>query len=302
MTVEFDIEGPGNMEKGSFGAGLRLLAGAPTEALAAGVDHFARDGDLGIWTGQGAMAGMARVTTEGGVERAAQRVYGQVIRAAAGLHLHRLWNFVPGINEDGVEGLENYRAFCRGRSVAFEAAFGRDFARVLPAASAVGTARGELTVIFLGGAEAPLHFENPVQVPAYLYPAAHGPRPPSFARATVVPRAGRVDAFISGTSAVVGHETIAPGDTAGQVECTLKNLHRISEASGLGEHLACSPAGRRHFKVFLRSERDLELVSSAMGRSGFLSAGDLVSYLRADICRAALNVEVEVAVRGAARN
>jgi len=248
------------------------------------------------------MAGFARVRPGEGLEEAAKRVYGQVIGAAEGLHLHRLWNFVPSINGRGIEGLENYRAFCRGRSVAFETALGRDFTRRLPAASAVGTAGGELTIVFLAGAQEPLHFENPLQVPAYEYPTEHGPRPPSFARATVVPRGETVDAYISGTSAVVGHETVAPGDTPGQLECTFENLRQISRASGLGERLGSGSSPRRHFKVFLRSEDDLGLVSGALEHEGMLGPGDAVSYLRADICRAALNVEIEVAVRGAARS
>jgi hypothetical protein len=36
-------------------------------------------------------------------------------------------------------------------------------------------------------------------------------------------------------------------------------------------------------------------------RGSLLAPGDRVSYLGADICRAALNVEIEVAVRGADR-
>jgi hypothetical protein len=301
MTVEFALGGPADADRGAFEAGLPLLSGEPRETLMEGAGKSEHRGDLLLWMGRGSMAGIARLRPGKGLEEAADRVYGQVIRAAEGLHLHRLWNFVPSINDRGVEGLENYRAFCRGRSVAFEAALGRDFTRSLPAASAVGTAKEELTVVFLAGKEAPLHFENPLQVPAYEYPPEHGPRPPSFARATVVPRGDRVDAYISGTSSVMGHETVAPGDTPGQLECTIENLRQISRASGLGERLGSGRAPSRHFKVFLRSERDLDLASEALERQEMLAPGDAVSYLRADICRAALNVEIEVAVRGADR-
>jgi hypothetical protein len=108
------------------------------------------------------------------------------------------------------------------------------------------------------------------------------------------------DVFVSGTSAIVGHETVAPDDTMGQLDCTLENLRLISAAAGLGERFDCGPDCRRHFKVYLRKAGDLAAVALQMERR-LLAPGDKVSYLGADICRSALNVEVEVAVRGAER-
>ncbi len=168
------------------------------------------------------------------LEEATRRLYSGLLDAAEGLHLYRIWNCVPSINPENAAGLENYRAFCRGRALAFEKAFGRDFARRLPASSAVGTAGGALTIVFLAGERPARHFENPAQVPAYEYPPEHGPRPPSFARATVVEAAPGLDAFISGTSAIMGHSTVAPHDTAGQLDCTLENLRLVFRACGLG--------------------------------------------------------------------
>jgi hypothetical protein len=98
----------------------------------------------------------------------------------------------------------------------------------------------------------------------------------------------------------VGHETVAPNDTLAQLECTFENLRLISAACGLGERLGSGKGCRRHFKVYLRNAGDLGAVS-ALVKAGLLAPGDVVTYLRADICRAALNVEIEVAVRGADR-
>ncbi|HEY5228268.1 MAG TPA: hypothetical protein VIJ19_06980, partial [Opitutaceae bacterium] len=167
-------------------------------------------------------------------------------------------------------------------------------------ASALGTAAPGLTIAFLAGKAPVTHFENPAQVPAYEYPAEHGPRPPSFARATTVAAHGKLDAFISGTSAVVGHETFAPNDTARQLVCTFDNLKLISAACGLGPHIGAGHGVARHFKVYLRNASDLGLVAPRMERA-ILRPGDRVTYLGADICRAALNVEIEVSVRGAER-
>jgi hypothetical protein len=243
--------------------------------------------------------GWSRADPEGDLEGLTRRLYAQILGGLRGLHLYRMWNCVPHINGQDPAGLENYRAFCRGRSLAFEAALGDGFEKRLPASTAVGTRNGELTVVFLAGELPARHFENPAQVPAYEYPPEHGPRPPSFARASVVERADGIDAFVSGTSAIMGHATVAPSDTAGQLECTLGNLRLVSRACGLGDGLG-SGARARHFKVYLRNREDYPQVADQVRRR-LLAPGDRVSYLGADICRSALNVEIEVTVRGSAR-
>ena len=64
------------------------------------------------------------------------------------LELLHCWNFVPAINDEGPGGLEHYRAFCQGRSLAFEESYGRGFTTLVPAASAVGCGPAALTVAF----------------------------------------------------------------------------------------------------------------------------------------------------------
>jgi chorismate lyase/3-hydroxybenzoate synthase len=297
MTVEFAFGEAGDESKGMLGIGLPLLGGESRVAIAGRVEPAGRDGDLSLWSAPGRLVGFARVRPGPDLENAAMRVYADILRAAGGLHLYRIWNCVPHINATAPGGIENYQAFCKGRSLAFEAALGAGFPKNLPAASAVGTAGDELTVAFLAGSDTPRHFENPAQLPAYEYPAEHGPRSPSFARATAVGRGAGLRAYVSGTSAIVGHRTVAPGDTLAQLECTLENLRLISAASGLGDRLGADAGLRRIFKVYLRRAGDMPAVAARLG-GALLVPGDAVSYLGADICRAALNVEIEVSVRG----
>jgi hypothetical protein len=231
------------------------------------------------------------VTDERALAAQSQALYRRVLAAAHGTHLFRIWNYVPRINALS-DGFENYRAFCQGRSLAFEATEGTGFQAVLPAASAIGTHDGHLSVVFVGGAAAPRHFENPEQVPAYRYPLEHGPRAPSFSRASVVQTGGRTFAFISGTAAIKGHHTVGAGSLAAQLDCTLDNLRLISRATGLGEDLAPGPGRRRHFKVYLRHAADLATVRARLEQS-LLQPADEVVYLQADICRAALDLEIE---------
>ena len=274
---------------------VRWLAGAGEHALFAGAAAVDAAEGWRLFQSGGVRVGWAATpVAPGEIEAATLALYRRMFRACDGRRLYRVWNYVPAIN-DTAGGIENYRAFCRGRSLAFEREFGGGFERELSAASAVGAGGDELHVIFAAGTEAGRHVENPEQVPAYCYPAEHGPRSPSFARATVVCAGGREYAFISGTAAIKGHASVAPGELAAQLECTLDNLRLISRAAGLGEGLRFGGAGERHFKVYLRDASDLAAARAVLERELFEPA-DRVSYLQAAICRAELKVEIEATV------
>src|SRR5690606_26667069 len=99
----------------------------------------------------------------------ARSLYQRMLRIVGDRRLARVWNYVPRINESDTTGLENYRAFCRGRSLAFEEHLGAGYREHLPAASGVGGADGRLTMVFAATRAEPQHVENPDQVPAYEY-------------------------------------------------------------------------------------------------------------------------------------
>ncbi len=224
-----------------------------------------------------------------GIESVTRALYDDLLRAVRGQHLCRIWNYVPHINAHPA-GEENYRAFCRARSLAFESEYRLSrFARMC-AASAVGTPDDRLSIFFAASSAEPRHYENPAQVPAYRYPAEHGPRSPSFARATGTADGRMV--FISGTSSIKGHSSVAPGETAAQVACTLDNLALISAVAGLGTDLGAAAGWNRHFKVYLRHAADFPAVSARLN-AAFFRPGDEVIWLQADICRPELNVEIE---------
>jgi len=283
---------------GNISLSLPVLGGQPREAVFSEVAASGESGVFALFRSGAWLLGIASQTMPHDLEANTCRFYQELFQAAHGYHLCRIWNYVPQINALNKEGLENYRAFSSGRSQAFEQHFGRDFKCQLPSASAVGTDGSRLTVLFAASPHTPHHCENPSQVPAYDYPAKHGPRPPSFSRATVVPAGqGRADVFISGTAAIKGHETIAPGDTGAQLDCTLENLRRISCVAGLGDTLGAGQCAARHFKIYLRHAEDYCAVAAALEQR-LLRPGDVASYLRADICRAELNVEIEATVLG----
>lgn len=267
------LEGPGSEE---------ILAPVGESTLAPGWSVFAH-GDR--------VAGLTVAPPDLDLESAARRLYEQLFAATHDLHLYRIWNYVPAINAEE-RGLENYRRFCRGRSLAFEARFGARFHRALPAASAVGAVRGPLALAFLAGRNAAEHFENPRQVPAFEYPPAYGPRPPSFSRATRVATAAGQTIFISGTAAIRGHATVAPDRLVEQLACTRENLLGIAETAGSGPEFGARAGWRRTFKVYLRHATDLATTRADLERH-LLRSDDQVTYLAADLCRSDLRVEIE---------
>ena len=284
---------------GVFDAGLPVLAGETVEELFGPARPAGRVGALTLFEAQGWLLGAATVRLDRGLEIAAHELYRDIFTATRGQHLARIWNYIPAINDTGPEGLENYRAFCRGRSLAFEQHYGRGFQVLLPSASAVGSKAAALTVAF-AACRGPLrHVENPLQVPAYDYPSDYGPRAPSFARATVVAGPQSATVFISGTAAIRGHATIAPHSTRLQLECALENVAALSAACGLGPSLAAGTGAARHFKIYLRHAADQPLVAAIL-QERLLADTDRISYVQADICRTALQVEIEASLFGVA--
>jgi enamine deaminase RidA (YjgF/YER057c/UK114 family) len=206
-------------------------------------------------------------------------------------HVLRFWNHIVDINVDSY-GLERYRQFNSGRQDGFLSA-GREIAgAVVPAASAVGCDEGPLTVYFLASrGDRPVAVENPRQVSAYHYPAAYGPRSPTFSRASVADIGGTHVLFLSGTASIAGHVSMHVGDVTAQVRETMANIEAmICEANRVVPQAAFK-LDDLCFKIYIRSAQDVPLVRRELERLAGKDARML--FLRADICRRDLLVEIE---------
>ena len=208
-------------------------------------------------------------------------------RASGHPHLMRIWAVVPGINAEH-RGLEQYRAFSRARASRIEAAWGSGFETRLCASSAVGHDGNRLVIAWLASRLPGTQVENPRQTSAFHYPPDYGPRSPSFARGTIAPPQLGSTLFISGTASIVGHETVHRGDADAQTEETVRNVEALLAESGRaeGRELAMSL-----LKVFLRRPEDFRVVKERLAGSSWAKVPTL--YLRADICRSDLLVEIE---------
>jgi len=201
-------------------------------------------------------------------------------------NLLRVWHYFPQINDDE-NGLERYRGFNVGRHAAFVANARSIGEEDVPAASALGSNSGSLTIYFMAGKHPGKAVENPRQVSAYHYPDKFGPKSPIFVRALSATLGGQHCFFISGTASIVGFETLHLGDAEKQTAETLLNIRTLLQQT---PHY--DPAqGRMLLKVYVRHEHDLAMVQAKV-RAEFGTDCNAV-YLHSNICRSDLLLEIE---------
>jgi len=204
-------------------------------------------------------------------------------------HLLRVWNYLPEINADTL-GMERYWHFNKARRETLIAC-GRAVSGNVPAACALGCAGGSpLVIYFLASRSAPIAVENPRQASAYEYPPKYGPRP-VFARASVLREASAAMLFISGTASIVGHETFHVGDAAAQTRESLVNIEALLGEANRVAGAARFALGSLAYKVYVRHSSDLPVIQAQLCSA--VGASARIVYLRADICRQDLLVEIE---------
>ena len=269
--------------------------GGPTEAGCHGQVRYARGGDfvfgsLAVQEREAADASGpgARTPLEIATNLAYRQMYAAL--AACGSQLVRIWNYIADINLD-THGLERYRQFNSARHEATLAS-GRTVTGSVPAASALGTASGSpLTIYFLASRRAPTFIENPRQVSAYRYPAQYGPRSPSFSRGTVLGAGSEATLFISGTASIVGHRTLHAGDLAAQTRETLVNIEALLEEAARRSGAEELRLETLAYKVYVRDPNELPVIRGELESA--LGPKAAILYLKADICRPDLSVEIE---------
>ena len=263
------------------------LAGPESERIMDG-GSASRESMFHILRGPDFIAGVGLGEPDQPPQEAALNLYTMLLSQLGNHQLQRVWNYLPDINRQ-VDGIENYRAFNAGRYEAFKNHFGEDLHPRLPAASAVGTRGGRLSVVFLAGSGPMQHFENPEQIPALQYPSAYGFVPPAFARGTLVERPDGRSWFLSGTASIKGHATQG-ADIHEQLQLTLDNVQIMFRRMGLPPEVAASS------KVFLRHASDLPVVRAAFEKA-FPAFAPEAMFVLADICRSDLLLEMEASCR-----
>lgn len=229
------------------------------------------------------------------IEQATARAYRDLleqVRPSSHPYLLRIWNYFSAINK-GHGDKERYRGFCVGRSQSVDGQFNTP----PPAATAIGTDSNATAVphfqlIALCSNQAARTLENPRQTPAWRYPREYGPVPPGFSRGIILDEDTESPRLLaSGTASIVGHVSQHIGEVAGQLGESLANLQALldegSKQSGRDFYLSDCEA----LRVYLRKPEDLAVAESMITAAGI--DRDRVLYLRGDICRRELDVELE---------
>lgn len=205
-------------------------------------------------------------------------------------YISKIWNYVPYINEFSNDS-ERYKLFCHGRAVAFQ-----NNGEVYPAATGIGCFGDNVNIYFLSLADnSQKNIENPNQTPAFKYPSTYGIKPPSFARGTYSEYSQEINSFyVSGTASILGHETVFKGDIKKQCETTIKNIETLISQSNLqnyGINQNYSLNDLDCIKVYVKNEEDFPIVQNICMES--FSSNNSIAYLKADICRNDLLVEID---------
>jgi chorismate lyase/3-hydroxybenzoate synthase len=222
-------------------------------------------------------------------EIAYREIFG-VLKETEHRHLIRIWNYLPEINREA-DGDERYRHFNSARQLAFRNS-GRATLNTAPAACALGSPAGSpISIYFLAARQPPKMIENPRQTSAYHYPPKFGRHSPMFSRACLLSESAGTNLFVSGTASIVGHETIHQGDVAAQTRETLVNINALLEETNRVVGRARYSLDALKFKVYVRQPSDLCAIEGAL--AGSLRSSTPIVYLRADVCREDLLVEIE---------
>jgi len=256
-------------------------------------------GDDGVaWAEDGSLQFGAMELDEGehDIQATAETAYARMLaftRSRGYPHLLRVWNYLDGITS-GEGDAERYRRFCVGRA----RGLGDVDPATLPAATAIGLAGASradgarrLQVYWLAARAPGTPLENPRQLSAYRYPRQYGPQPPSFARA-LLPASPAMPLLLSGTAAVVGHESRHAESAAAQLDETLLNFDSLLGAAHA--HRPDVPlrfGAHSRLKVYVRDHAELAEVATLL--KARLDPSVQVLLLHAAICRRELRLEID---------
>lgn len=235
-------------------------------------------------------------TKTNGLEKLVFRAYKEILGFLDRMQypfLARCWNYFPDINQEN-NGIERYKLFCSGRHNAFAEKY-QPMSCQLPAASAIGSQSGPLTINFIAARNNKgEHIENPRQVSAYQYPVEYGQCSPSFARATYMDLKGSKYLYVAGTASIVGYKSCHKDNLLLQLQETHQNLDSLLDHSRCLLNRGAEKVEIKDayvIKTYIRDVESLRLVEKLLEER--LAGAQHRLYLIGDICRKELLLEVE---------
>jgi chorismate lyase/3-hydroxybenzoate synthase len=205
----------------------------------------------------------------------------------------RLWNYLPDPAFPMGPGLDRYMVFNAGRHHGYQRwdAPAEMQGASLATASAVGIESDDLTVHCLASSVPGRSIENPRQRPAWQYSRRYGPKPPSFARATIARLDSETRLLVAGTASIVGEDSMHIGDLSGQITETFANLNSlIGNATGRDEPSGAALGRLQDLRVYVPRAEDAVTIATALRARCPQASSEIVV---ARLCRAELLVEIE---------
>jgi enamine deaminase RidA (YjgF/YER057c/UK114 family) len=215
----------------------------------------------------------------------------------------RQWNYIEKIT-DCSDKNQHYQIFNDVRS----AFYGNcNFIHGYPAATGIGMETGGVIIDFIAIKENKnltiLPIKSPVQSDAHQYTKkvlAHNETAgnemvttPKFERAKAIISGNSCLVHISGTSAIKGQFSVEANDAATQINFTLDSIYQLTSVNNLQKqginsaHAKITPC---YFRVYVKNSSDYSKVKEATEK--YIKDVPAI-YLKADICRPELLVEVE---------
>jgi enamine deaminase RidA (YjgF/YER057c/UK114 family) len=232
----------------------------------------------------------------------------QVVLSTEGFtmdNLVRQWNYIPGILQTTTEYnrlYQNYQLFNDIRQY-YYGIYKRN--NNYPAATGIGMDCGVVTIDFLAirenDATAVTGLNNPNQTDAYKYgqqvlvgsPLKENEtkKTPLFERAKYIGNSEKGLVFVSGTASIIGEKTIGADDVTKQTAITIHNISDLLSSSNLeAAGISAQKGNYDYLRVYIKNEKDQDFVMKICKEQ----YGNIpILYVKADICRNDLLVEIE---------
>jgi enamine deaminase RidA (YjgF/YER057c/UK114 family) len=215
----------------------------------------------------------------------------------------RQWNYIEKIT-DFNDNNQHYQIFNDVRSAFYN---NSHFVHGYPAATGIGMETGGVIIDFIAMKENTnltiIPIKSPVQSDAHQYTKkvlAHNEiagnvaeTTPKFERAKAIVSGNSCLVHISGTSAIKGQFSVEANDATKQINITLDSIYKLIANENLIKHGINSSQVKAtpcYFRVYVKNPTDYSKVKTACEK--YIKDVPAI-YLKADICRPELLVEVE---------
>lgn len=216
----------------------------------------------------------------------------------------RQWNYIGNIYQRSKEQQQYYQLFNEVRKWYYT---GLGVETGYPAATGIGMSQPGVAIethAIKPGVEVSCDaISNPLQCEAFYYgqevlvgqtgEIQKSKSAPLFERARLVHDNNRSILFVSGTAAIIGQQTVAPGNAAEQTRISIKNIERLASPENLLNRvpkLTCIPNKFAYVRVYVKQAEHIALVGSIC-QNYFQETP--ITIVQADVCRENLLVEIE---------